>query len=130
MNAKSIPVPQRGLLLLIAVGLLTSGVVFFLGQRVPHIQTSSGPIVLRDVAIILPTFHDAQPIDVNTASLEELDLLPGIGPALAARIIAHRAAHGSFASIDDLVAVDGIGPQTVEGLRDRATTGAETVDTQ
>jgi len=43
-------------------------------------------------------------------------------PALAARIVAYRQAHGSFERVDDLVAVDGIGPRTVEGLREAATT--------
>lgn len=55
-------------------------------------------------------------IDLNTASAAELDLLPGIGPALAARIIEDRAAHGPFRSLDDLDRVSGIGPKTVAKL--------------
>jgi competence protein ComEA len=52
----------------------------------------------------------AGPIDVDRASAEELDRLPGIGPALAQRIIEDRAAHGPFGSVEGLQRVRGIGP--------------------
>jgi competence protein ComEA len=58
-------------------------------------------------------------VDLNTADLAALDTLPGIGPALAARIIAWRDENGRFASIEDLLAVSGIGERLLEGLRDR-----------
>jgi competence protein ComEA len=58
-------------------------------------------------------------VDLNTADLAALDTLPGIGPALAARIVAWRDENGRFASIDDLTAVPGIGEAIVAGLRDR-----------
>lgn len=51
-----------------------------------------------------------QPVNINTASAAELDALPGIGPAKARAIVAHRRKHGPFASPGDLVAVKGIGP--------------------
>jgi competence ComEA-like helix-hairpin-helix protein len=56
-------------------------------------------------------------IGVNTASEAELGLLPGIGPALAARIAADREANGPFPSVDDLERVSRIGPVTVEHIR-------------
>lgn len=56
-------------------------------------------------------------ININTADQAQLDLLPGIGPALASRIITDRDEHGPFDSIDDLKRVSGIGPKTVEKLR-------------
>jgi competence ComEA-like helix-hairpin-helix protein len=56
-------------------------------------------------------------VDINAATAAELEALPGIGPVLAARIIAHREANGPFARTDGLLAVDGIGPATYEGLR-------------
>jgi competence protein ComEA len=59
------------------------------------------------------------PIDVNRASTDELERLPRIGPALAARIVAHRP----FASVDELTRVPGIGPRTLEGLRAHAVAG-------
>ena len=55
-------------------------------------------------------------INVNTASPAELDILPRIGPTLAARIIADREANGPFGSLDDLDRVPGIGPKTIARL--------------
>jgi competence protein ComEA len=60
-------------------------------------------------------------INVNTASATELEELPGVGPATAEAIIAHREEHGPFASIDDLLDVRGIGEAKLEQIRDRAT---------
>lgn len=61
------------------------------------------------------------PIDVNRASFSELLTLPGIGPALAERILQYRWVHGPFRSVDDLLNVPGIGPRLLERLRDRVT---------
>lgn len=61
-------------------------------------------------------------VNVNTASAAELETLPGVGPATAATIIAHREEHGNFADVDALVAVRGIGPATLETLRDHVRT--------
>ena len=67
---------------------------------------------------------DAQPsgpIDVNHATVDQLDELPGIGPATAAAIVDHREQNGPFATIDDLEAVRGIGPAKLEAIRDLVT---------
>ena len=61
------------------------------------------------------------PVDLNDASSQELQELPGIGPALAARIIAHREANGPFASVDAIQDVPGIGPKTLESIRSMVT---------
>ncbi|MEM1094927.1 MAG: ComEA family DNA-binding protein [Bacteroidota bacterium] len=53
------------------------------------------------------------PVNVNTATLAELDRLPGVGPALAQRIVDYREAHGAFARVASLERVRGIGPKTV-----------------
>lgn len=63
----------------------------------------------------------AGPIDLNAADEAGLQTLPGIGPALAARIVAWRAENGGFAAVDDLEAVPGIGPATLARLRDLVT---------
>lgn len=68
--------------------------------------------------------HQPRRIDVNTAPASELDLLPRIGPARAAAIVAEREAHGPYRTLDDLQRVKGIGPRTVEGIRAMAIAGA------
>lgn|SRR5690606_33556132 len=56
-------------------------------------------------------------INLNTATAAELDLLPGIGPALAQRIVEDREKRGPFKSIDNLDRVRGIGPETIRRIR-------------
>jgi competence protein ComEA len=58
------------------------------------------------------------PLDLNTATVADLDTLPRIGPALAQRIIDYREANGRFRSVDDLRSVTGIGEKTFDGLKD------------
>ncbi len=62
-------------------------------------------------------------IDLNTASVDELETLPGIGPALAERIVAYRTEHGPFQSVDELAEVRGISPRMVDQLRGLVTVG-------
>ncbi|MDT4934740.1 MAG: competence protein ComEA, partial [Pseudonocardiales bacterium] len=57
------------------------------------------------------------PVNLNTASLEQLDALPGVGPVLAQHILDWRAAHGQFSSVDQLKDVSGIGPAKFAALR-------------
>jgi len=57
------------------------------------------------------------PVDLNTATAEQLDTLPGVGPVTAAAIVAWRQANGTFTTVDQLGEVDGIGPARLEKLR-------------
>ena len=63
------------------------------------------------------TFYLDPPIDINTSTSEELQLLPSIGPVMAQRIIAYRERYGPFTSLDALRNVKGIGPKTLQKFR-------------
>jgi len=57
-------------------------------------------------------------VNINTATVEELETLPGIGEVTAQRIVAYREANGAFKSIEEIQQVSGIGAKTFEGMRD------------
>ncbi len=78
-------------------------------------------LVLAGILVLIPLGASAGLIDINTAGVAELDTLPGIGPAKAQAIVAYRTEHGSFARVEDLVEVKGIGPSTYEGLKNLVT---------
>lgn len=85
------------------------------------------PVAGEDVPIVVEqsgTASEGAPlvVDVNRATADELDELPGIGPATAAAIIAERDRGGPFLDVDSLQRVPGIGPAKLELLRDQVTT--------
>ncbi len=65
----------------------------------------------------------AHPVNLNTASSEELQLVPGIGPSTADKILQMRKSYGAFKSVDDLLAIKGIGPKRMEKMRKYLTVG-------
>lgn len=60
-------------------------------------------------------------VNVNSATQQQLETLSGVGPVLAAAIVAYRTQHGPFRSVDDLLDVSGIGPATLQALRPQVT---------
>ncbi|MED5369485.1 MAG: helix-hairpin-helix domain-containing protein [Myxococcota bacterium] len=101
-------------------------------QRIPLVfDTTASEAVWNfpayDASVVVQETTDpgmASRINVNTADGETLQVLDGIGPAYAERIIEHREWYGPFQSLDDMTAVRGIGSATVEGFRDQATVEA------
>ena len=65
------------------------------------------------------------PLNINTATAGQLETLDGIGQVLAQRIVDYRNANGPFASVDDLLEVNGIGPGILETIRPQITTEEE-----
>jgi competence protein ComEA len=65
-------------------------------------------------------------VNVNSATADELALLPGVGPAKAQAILEHRKAHGAFKRIEDLGEVKGIGDKALERLRPHVTLDGKT----
>ncbi len=80
--------------------------------RVPLLAAAGGTAAAGAGATTPPAI-----VHLNSAAVGDLDALDGIGPSLAARIVAYRAAHGGFRSVDELDEVSGIGPKRLEALR-------------
>lgn len=66
-----------------------------------------------------------EPVDINTATAEELETLMGIGPVLAQAIVDYRTEHGPFESVDELLEVSGIGETKLDNIRGDITLGEE-----
>jgi competence protein ComEA len=86
------------------------------GATRPHPGAATGPSSG-------PPSGPSVPLDVNVASVEELDGLPGVGPSTAAAIVDHRSTTGPFRSVDDLLDVRGIGDAKLDAIRDLVTVG-------
>jgi comEA protein len=65
----------------------------------------------------------AQPVNINTANSEQLQQVPGIGPATADKILKMRKSYGPFKSVDDLLAIRGLGAKRLEKMRKYLTVG-------
>jgi len=118
------PAQERGLIILIAIALVTTGIVIFLPSLKPHRLDPLQPIELDFVNVLIPTFYDQEPsqnIVLNTAPLEDLIKLPGIGAVLGQRIIAYREEHGPFKALTDLKKVSGIGESIITRIQDLVT---------
>ncbi|GDX79449.1 hypothetical protein LBMAG42_12600 [Deltaproteobacteria bacterium] len=76
------------------------------------------------IAWLALVFSALAAVDVNTADATALETLPGIGPSKAEAILAYRAEHGPFTTLADLDAVSGIGPSTLENIKDMVSFGA------
>lgn len=86
---------------------------------IPFVEGFS-PVVATPVETFLPP---SDLININTATADELDTLPGIGPTTAQKIIDYRETNGPFTTIDDITKVSGIGTSTFNRIKDLITVG-------
>ena len=103
--------------------------ILLIGVALRYYQKSNTTRQLKlETATISDTLKDSSskvmgvitpenPLDINSATVQELQLLPEIGPKKAERIVAYREVNGLFKDIDSLINVYGIGPKTVEKLK-------------
>ena len=117
---------QAVLLLVTAAFLVGIGVSYCKRAGLRH-QAALNPIaVVQDTSGgSLPYSVGAPPpVDLNQATLRQLDGLPGIGPVLAGRIVEYRQDKGGFHSVNELRAISGIGEKRYSALKDLVTIGA------
>lgn len=103
--------------------------VFFLGIAVPYMTFLPGSIVIKSEsgkitslkplkAVHTQMKETDKRVNINTATKEELDGLPGIGEVLAERIIEYRETNGEFETVEEIMAVSGIGEGKFDGIVD------------
>lgn len=119
---------RRGIALLLTLASL--GCAFLVGffalgnySAFPLLTKAFSPgtdIVNTELAATAPA---GKLVNINTATAEQLQTLPGIGPALAQRILSYRAENGPFSSVAELTKIEGIGIKRLENLLGHITTG-------
>lgn len=88
-------------------------------------ETSAAAVSAEQTASATESPVPEGPVNLNTATLEQLDTLPGIGPSLARSIIDYREAYGPFQSVGDLMNVTGIGEKRMEAIWNLVTVEGE-----
>lgn len=116
---------EQLILLLLCGTLLVGIVVSYLDKKnpenIPDFEVRKNAVPVPSPEAIAPQANKPLRIDLNQATIKELQRLPGIGPQIAGRIIAHREKNGNFSSIEEITKVSGIGPKTLDRLRPHLT---------
>ena len=114
---------ERVVVLFLAVSLLVGSAVVRAGRvfpsAIPDFSGTSGQGGQVAAVDALPVW----PVDINTAGVDDLVRLPGVGPVRASEIVRRRELRGGYSTLDELLEIKGIGPVTLDGLRDKATVG-------
>ncbi len=86
-----------------------------------HLAGPGEPVSTDESSLASGTAGAAQKVSLSSATAEQLDELPGVGPVTAQKILDYRAQHGAIGSVEELDAIPGIGPARIEQLRDLVT---------
>jgi competence protein ComEA len=113
-------VEERVTLTVLGTGLLVGLGLLLWQQRRPPLTIEGTPNPAQ-TAQWETALASARQVDVNTASVAELERLPEVGPTLARRIVEYRTSHGPFRTPEELSHVQGIGPKKYEVLKDHIT---------
>jgi comEA protein len=114
-------------LLMLSVALIVGIVVSYIDRTnsdaIPEFDVLKSVVPIPEISPDSSTdsLETAISIDVNEATAKDFQRLPGIGPQIAQRIVDFRAASGGFQNLDDLTKVSGIGPKTLDRLRNHLT---------
>ena len=131
--------PAVGVLVLVTSVFAAFTAGFFVGRHLnrapvriwqPAVQDedlTNEPDDQDEFPVIAPSSVDTEPqvVNINTATVQDFESLPGIGPVMAQRIVDYRNEHGPFKSVEELTKVKGIGESKLEELLDLITTGGE-----
>ena len=131
--------PAVGVLVLVTSVFAAFPAGFFVGRHLnrapvriyqPTVQDedlTNEPDDQDEFPVIEPVSVDTEPlvVNINTATAQDFENLPGIGPVMAQRIVDYRNEHGPFKSVEELTKVKGIGESKLEELLDLITTGGE-----
>mgnify|MGYP001586690948 CR=1 FL=1 len=101
-----------------ALALVGLGITIWQQRRSPITIEAGPPPPYAQWEVMI---KEARQIDLNRSTVEELERLPEVGPALAKRILDYRQRHGRFNHPEDLLRVEGIGPKTYEALKEYVT---------
>lgn len=119
-------IKKQHLLIAVSVSFVLFSCGFFLGRSLTRPAVVTGrpaPLVQTTLPPELVPSEPAFPLNVNAASAGELDHLPGIGEAIARRIVEYRESCGPFQEVTDLLNVEGIGPSKLEEILPYIETG-------
>jgi competence protein ComEA len=124
------PQETKAILFLLTALLVGSGIILY--QRThpgfaPQLRLDKSDLdSLGEIEYLSTLGQEESAIDLNRATAEKLQLLPGVGPALSKRIVEYREAKGEFDRIEDVMQVSGIGPKTFEAIKDYVTVEKKT----
>jgi comEA protein len=125
------PQETKALIFLVAALLVGSGITLY---KKTHTQFASELVPLGREAVVSPNdmkqsslVPDAKLLNINSATAEELQLLPGLGPNLSRRVVEYREVHGGYSKIEDIMQVNGIGPKTFQRIKEYISVDADAV---